>query len=507
MARKLAPILDAPGPADDRATVVPRVHVPADLAVPHGAARDMPRPRPRPALTVLTLVAGDLAALAAAASTVVLLRYHLGGQFHPSLYWRLWPLLVLLMAAFAAAKLYSVQLHAAEQLRRVALVTTAVFFSFGTITFLLQESLTYSRSIFLATWFLCIVSVLVARGLLRAALAGRAWWGHPVLVLGCGKMGRRLVRILLSQPRLGLKPVGILDDRAWRHRGFKGVPILGGTHRALELVREHRSLRVLVVAAEIGRARLNQLMLEEQQRFAHLIIVPDMHGVTSVGVEAHELAGILGLHVRHRLLDPIQVLIKRALDLMLLVAAAPAVLPLTLALAVAIKLDSPGPVFFRQARIGREGLDFHLFKFRTMTADSERLLSEQLKHDPAMAVEWQRNQKIAKDPRITRVGRFLRRTSLDELPQLWNVLRGQMSIVGPRPIVQDEVQRYGLNFALYVHVRPGITGLWQVSGRNNLSYTDRVRLDVHYVRNWSIWLDLHILARTVLEMIAGRGAY
>ena len=507
MPRKLAPILSGLLAPDEEQSGAPQIHISKTLTVSRPVPVELRRPRTQPALTMLSLMLSDLAALMASICAVVLVRHHLGGAFHPSLYWQLWPVLGLFLLAFVPARLYTVPLNAAEEIRRVTLVTTAIYFGLGTVTFLLREALTYSRSIFLLAWFVSIVSILSGRGLLRATLARQAWWGFPVLVLGCGKIGRRLVRTLLSQPSWGLKPVGILDDRIWRRRGFKGVPILGSTSRVLEIVRKYPQLRVLVITAEISHPRLNQLLLAEQQCFGHLLIVPDMHGITSVGVKAHELAGILGLHVRHRLLDPIQVLIKRLLDLFLLIVLSPIALLLMLILAVVIKIDSKGPVFFRQARIGLDGLDFKVLKFRTMATNADHILAERLTQNPKMASEWQRNQKITKDPRITRVGRFLRRTSLDELPQIWNVLRGQMSIVGPRPIVQDEIERYGPNFALYVHVRPGITGLWQVSGRSNLTYDDRVRLDVHYVRNWSIWLDLHILCRTLLEIITGRGAF
>lgn len=469
--------------------------------------RPLPPVRTRPLMMGLLLGLTDLLALVAATVPVVLIRHEFGGEYHPSLYWQCWPVLLFFPITFYVAKLYTVPLGPAEEIRRVFWVTTAIYFGLGTITFLFREGETYSRSIFIMAWVVSLVFILIGRVLLRTLLARQRWWGASVLVLGCGQSGRRLVRILLSQPQLGLKPVGILDDRVWRKRGFNGVPILGSTNRARELVRQCRQLRVLVIASEISRERLNELLLTEQQRFAHLLIVPNMHGITSVGVDSHELAGILALHVRHRLLDPVQVGIKRLLDLFLLTLSTPFVVAVTALIALAIKLDSKGPVLFRQNRIGLKGQVFEVLKFRTMTHDAHARLVRHLKENPRVAMEWERHQKLRTDPRITRAGRLLRRTSLDELPQLWNVFRGQMSLVGPRPIVKEEIDRYGTSYALYVHVRPGATGLWQVSGRNNLSYEDRVQLDVHYVRNWSVWLDLYVLSRTILIMVTGRGAY
>jgi len=174
--------------------------------------------------------------------------------------------------------------------------------------------------------------------------------------------------------------------------------------------------------------------------------------------------------------------------------------------AVLVKLTSVGPVFYGQRRFGRAGQLFTAWKFRSMVANANQVLEQHLASDPKLREEWRRSHKLRNDPRITPLGRFLRRTSLDELPQIWNILRGQMSLVGPRPIVAEEIPRYGDGIGLYKKVTPGLTGLWQVSGRNNVSYEQRVNFDLYYVRNWSIWLDLYVLARTVKVVVIGDGA-
>jgi lipopolysaccharide/colanic/teichoic acid biosynthesis glycosyltransferase len=171
-----------------------------------------------------------------------------------------------------------------------------------------------------------------------------------------------------------------------------------------------------------------------------------------------------------------------------------------------IKLTSPGAAFFGQRRYGRKGQPFIAWKFRSMAADASRVLEQCLASDPTLREEWRRSHKLRNDPRMTRIGRFLRRTSLDELPQFWNILLGQMSFVGPRPIVGEEISRYGESYSLYTKVTPGLTGLWQISGRNNTTYERRVSLDLYYVRNWSPWLDLYILARTAAAVLLARGA-
>lgn len=199
--------------------------------------------------------------------------------------------------------------------------------------------------------------------------------------------------------------------------------------------------------------------------------------------------------------------IARVLDISLILLAAPYIILAFLILAILIKLDSPGPVFYRQIRIGRFGRKFPVYKFRTMVQNADRVLQDYLEKSPELKAEWAATHKLKQDPRITRLGIILRKLSLDELPQLWNILIGDMSLVGPRPIVDAEVEKYGKCFDLYIQVRPGLTGLWQVSGRNNTTYERRVELDEYYVRNRSLKLDLQILLKTALVVLKKDGAY
>jgi Undecaprenyl-phosphate galactose phosphotransferase WbaP len=224
-------------------------------------------------------------------------------------------------------------------------------------------------------------------------------------------------------------------------------------------------------------------------------------------VDAREVAGCLAVELRRDLLLPLPRLTKRAIDLLIVILALPMVALTVLVLAALVRLESPGPVFYGHRRIGLGHSTFHIWKLRTMQVNGDQLLRQALANNEELREEWLRDRKLRHDPRVTRVGRFLRKTSLDELPQVWNVLRGEMSLVGPRPIVEEEITNYGQSFALYCRVTPGLTGLWQVSGRNEVSCRDRVRLDSYYVRNWSPWLDLYILARTARVVLTGAGAY
>ncbi len=214
------------------------------------------------------------------------------------------------------------------------------------------------------------------------------------------------------------------------------------------------------------------------------------------------------VHTRNNLARPYNRLIKRLADLLLTLILLIPALPLALIVAICIRLESRGPVIFAHARIGHRGSVFQCLKFRTMYVDASARLTRYLEQHPEAKKEWETFRKIrGHDPRITRVGRLLRRLSLDELPQLWNVLKGDMSLVGPRPYAVDERHRLGSYLELITHVRPGMTGLWQVSGRSERTFTERIELDLFYIRNWDFWLDAEILFRTIWTVISGRGAY
>jgi exopolysaccharide production protein ExoY len=200
-------------------------------------------------------------------------------------------------------------------------------------------------------------------------------------------------------------------------------------------------------------------------------------------------------------------MLKRALDVLVALTGIAVLWPLMLMVIVAIRCSDPGPAIFGHERIGLNGRRFKCLKFRSMITNSEAALRELLERDEAAAAEWAQSQKLKNDPRVTRLGKVLRETSLDELPQLWNVVKGDMSIVGPRPIVSAEVTRYGNAFPSYAATKPGITGLWQVTGRSDCTYEERVSLDVAYVQNWSILSDLYIIAKTVVVVFGRKGSY
>jgi Undecaprenyl-phosphate galactose phosphotransferase WbaP len=198
---------------------------------------------------------------------------------------------------------------------------------------------------------------------------------------------------------------------------------------------------------------------------------------------------------------------KRVLDISITLSVSPLVLFLVAIAAVLIKFESKGPILLANERVGRGGRKFKAWKLRSMVVNGDEVLSAHLARHPEDLAQWEATQKLKKDPRVTRIGRIIRKASIDELPQLWNVLVGEMSVVGPRPMLESQVEMYGPAFESYKRVRPGVTGLWQISGRNHLTFAERARLDAYTIRNWSVWLDIYILLRTVSVVLTAHGAY
>jgi Undecaprenyl-phosphate galactose phosphotransferase WbaP len=239
----------------------------------------------------------------------------------------------------------------------------------------------------------------------------------------------------------------------------------------------------------------------------HIHLLSELTGLPDYSGPRQQLEGLAGIHLQHNLMLPLPKLTKRMMDIGGALLGGLLLLPLLFYIAVAVKLSSRGPVLYANERIGRDGRRFRMWKFRSMFTHGDAVLEDYLELHPECREEWQTTHKLKDDPRITRIGRFIRKTSLDELPQLWNVLRGDMSLVGPRPILLEEQVKYGDCFALYTMVSPGITGLWQVSGRNDASYEERLQFVSYYVHNWSLWLDIYLLLRTVRIVLFGKGAY
>ncbi len=388
----------------------------------------------------------------------------------------------------------------------------ATFFAFLVLLFLLflmGEVADKSRLIFLFLWLFVFFTVASGRWFGKIILSRIGLWNKPVLLIGAGQTAEMLVSRFLSDPAIGYRVIGILEDEPWTRPLCRRVPYLGGFDAAVEVVRRTGVRDVMVTAPGLGKEQLLAL-LYKLQPFTHRIsFVPDLFGVPLSNLEMDTVVHdrTLLLHVKNNLAEGRNRFLKRSIDIVAGGVIFLAATPVLLLIAVAICLETPGAPIFAHQRIGRSGRPFPCLKFRTMVRNSAELLESLLCENPSAREEWQNDFKLRCDPRVTRVGAFLRRTSLDELPQLLNVMIGQMSLVGPRPIISEEIAKYGEAIADYHLVRPGLTGLWQVSGRNDLSYEQRVELDSWYVRNWSPWFDLTILFRTIGVVLGRKGAY
>jgi len=240
--------------------------------------------------------------------------------------------------------------------------------------------------------------------------------------------------------------------------------------------------------------------------YSSVVVIPDLFNLAHFGAPTQDLGGVLGIEVRRQLLLKWPRAIKRTMDIVLTSAGGLLLLPFLAALALLIKLDSRGSPFYMQKRLGQDGVRFKALKFRSMYGDGEERLAAMLNADQKLRAEYEQFHKLAVDPRVTRIGKILRKYSLDELPQLWNVITGDMSLVGPRPYLEREIPEMEQQEAIILRVKPGITGIWQVTGRNVSTFQERVQLDVEYVRNWSPWLDIYVLARTVPVVVGGTGS-
>ena len=390
-----------------------------------------------------------------------------------------------------------------DELRRIQRALFVMFAAVLVVSFLSKQTLPSSRIVFLFTYLFCAVLIPLGRSLCRGVLAHFGRWGIPVSIYGDSESLGLLIDALRAEPGLGYIPSVVFSEELAQGSVFKGISVLGNLRNTT-----HRTSVAIVALTSVSRHRLIEILEGPMETYRRVIIVPDLKEAPSLWVVPRDLQGILGLEITQNLLNPVARGFKRAIDFALVFGALPLWLPIMTVLCIAIWLEDRGNPIFLQSRLGRGGKVFRTVKFRTMVPNAERVLKRALKRDPALRAEWETHFKLKKDPRITKVGWFLRRTSLDELPQLFNVMAGTMSLVGPRPLPEyhfrDLPERVQF---LRDKVYPGITGLWQVSGRSESGTAGMEKWDPYYVRNWSIWLDIVILFRTFKAVLFARGAY
>lgn len=399
-----------------------------------------------------------------------------------------------------------VRLSPVEEFRRLIVSVTCMFVVWAIGVTLLTGKLFEQIGFLLALWCVCLVTLPVARGWARYVLGRFTRWGIPVLVCGDDPMTVRLFHWLKNNRQIGMRPVGVVGKPALADAGLDESQYLGCWSDAHQVVSGNGVYWAVVVPSQEAPASCSALVAD------YLYTVPNVHLVSELmGLPDHwspqRLEGLSGIHLQQNLMLPLPRFTKRCMDIVASILGGILLLPLLFYIAVAVKMSSRGPILYGHDRIGKDGKHFKAWKFRSMFENSNDVLEYYLEQHPDLRLEWEKDHKLRYDPRVTRIGRFIRKTSLDELPQIWNVIRGEMSLVGPRPIVNAEVVKYGPYYGLYTMVTPGITGLWQISGRNNTTYEERVQLDSYYVRNWSPWLDMYLLIRTIRIVLFANGAY
>ncbi len=467
----------------------------------------------------------DLLALTAAILLAVLIRlyilpvlwpYYATVEPPPGATLNLWwlPLVAIIFLAYEG--LYFNRLPYWREFEKIITALSLAYLIIFALVYLLRIHEEVSRTAIVISFLVAMLTVPSLRYLTRSYLNRFKFWRRGIIISGTGPTGISAARAVINEPYLGYEVIGFLDDNfsgsSVAVNYSQSKPLLGKTADCENIAAETNADIVIITASSKEKGEtIVKLANHLHTRVKSLVLIPDLVGIPVIGVEADYFFNeqLISLRIRNNLARPEKLLLKRAFDIVAGTIIVIFLLPLMAVIAIAIKINDPGSSIFRQERVGKNGKTFTCLKFRTMFVDAEDISQELINNDHKIKNEWEQNFKLREDPRVTKVGKFLRAASLDELPQLINVLKGDMSLVGPRPrpLYELEQQSETVLFQAGLDVRPGLTGLWQVSGRSELDFENRIFLDSWYVRNWSFWLDISILLRTFLVLFRKSGAY
>jgi len=420
----------------------------------------------------------------------------------------LWiPLIFVLF--LGSGKVYS---HMQPIITTIREVFHAVFFGFITsllVLYFFRPELLVSRASVVAFGLFALANIMLLRTGVRLFLRRFHLFQEPVIFIGAGYTAEHMLRALHDDPGFRYFILGFIDDHPKSARIAAHYPILGDFAHAAEVVQRYQVRTVIITAPGLPRERMAHLVGAIQPYVRYVNFVPDTYGTPmgSLTVDTFFSEKCMMMKIRNNLARRRNRLLKRCFDLVLTTVGGLLILPILLVIAVMVGISNHGRIIFAHKRVGKDGKMFKCYKFQTMVPDADQRLKDYLAAHPSARKEWEETFKLSHDPRVTKLGGVLRKTSLDEFPQLWNVIRGDMSLVGPRPIVEREVPRYGHRIREYYMVRPGITGYWQTCGRSDTTYAERVDMDTWYVRNWSVWLDVVYLVKTFSAVISEKGAY
>lgn len=386
----------------------------------------------------------------------------------------------------------------------LGIIITLVFFENNSITLtdlLIKDSQNTAISIAL---FITIpfATVLLPgmRELAKHMFCNKKWWGVPAVFYCSNNDAYYIVDKMLANKSLGYHPAVIINTSISGAGDYKGIPVFNENQNIISEIIKH-NIKQAVICDYNGD--MNHIMAS----YRYTITVAKHQDYFTSTQQIKDISGIIGFASIHNLTFKRSIFFKRLLDIFIVLLASPFWLPVMLILCILTKLTSKGPIFYGHKRVGKNGKEIKCWKFRSMCINSQEILEQILATDPVRRAEWEKDRKFVDDPRVTKFGKILRKTSLDELPQLFNILIGDMSLIGPRPVTEPELVKYGDYKDYVLSVSPGLSGLWQVSGRSDTGYEERISFDTFYIQNWSIWLDIWILIKTFWVVINGKGAY
>lgn len=395
-----------------------------------------------------------------------------------------------------------------EALVKVSFLSTATIFVIISVG---KMALEISRTLVVLMGLFAIIILPLFRIPAKRVLQKIGVLNKRVLIIGASSAGRRIAKALAAEANYGYTVVWFLDDNPETIGTYiNGCEVYGNISSAHFFMKRYKINDIFIALPDADRIKARNLITELQHKAEHVLYVPDMPGVVAAetGLVHFFNEQVFAFEIRNNMSRKFNIVIKRCFDIIISTFAIILLCIPFLFVVLIIRLDSKGPALFRQTRIGKDRRPFTCYKVRTMYLDADKRLNKILSSNPAAKEEWERYRKLKNDPRITRTGRFLRTFSLDELPQFFNVFMGNMSIVGPRPVLQEEIDLYYKDMADFCFsVRPGITGLWQVSGRNDSNYDQRIALDAWYIKNWHLWLDVVIILKTIRITARASGAY
>jgi undecaprenyl-phosphate galactose phosphotransferase len=432
------------------------------------------------------------------------------GQVRPQAYIFL---ILVTLTIFRAKGHYTKRKPFANELKDILSVIAILAVTDAALLYLTKWQ--FSRAVMLLNWALAPFFIVLARLAMKRSLVSLGGWFRPMVIVGWGENALETALAFEDETLMGFTLTAFLIPLGKERFIHNIVDRFGKTVPCISLGSDPEATlerlgnpHIVLALEQGGIDTYQEMVLQLGRRSQHMQVVPSLRGLPLYGMEASHFFAheVLLLTVRNNLARRFPQFVKRCFDLIM--SASILIIGFPFLAAIALKVLGTGwPIFYGHKRVGQEGKIFKCYKFRTMSQDSDKLLADLLASSAEAREEWARDFKLKNDPRITSIGHFLRKTSLDELPQVWNVLVGDMSLVGPRPVVTAELERYGNQVDYYLEAKPGITGLWQISGRNDVSYETRVYLDAWYVKNWSLFNDIVILFRTVRVIFRREGAY